>query len=151
MIGVLLAILYTGIFIFVIRKINFFHIDGISRRQLYFAFLLKIIFGFSFWAIYTFHSPYQNRADAFLYFDDGKVLYSAIFNHPLDYIKLLLGFDDASLNQYIDKTGYWSREFNQGMYDETRTIIRFNALVCLFSFGNYHVHTVFMCFLCFIG
>ena len=37
------------------------------------------------------------------------------------------------------------------MYNETRTVIRFNALVCLFSFGQYHVHTVFMCFLSFIG
>jgi len=151
MLGIILAILYATVFIFIIRKHSFFHSEEISRNAFTFAFIVKIIFGFIFWAVYTYYPPYQNLADAFLYFDDGKVLYSALFNNPLDYIKLLLGFSDVSLNQYLDLTGYWSREFNQGIYNETKTVIRFNALVCLFSFGQYHVHTVFMCFVSFIG
>jgi len=151
MFGILLAIAYTVLFILLIKKLSFFNIEGISRNAFTFAFIVKICFGFLFWAVYTYHSPYQNKADAFLYFDDGKVLYSAVFNNPLDYIKLLLGFNDESLNQYLDKTGYWLREFNQGLYNETRTVIRFNAIVCLFSFGHYHVHTVFMCFISFAG
>ncbi|MBI3501371.1 MAG: hypothetical protein HY063_06215 [Bacteroidetes bacterium] len=151
MIGILLAIFYTAVFIFLIRKLSFFSAEGISKNAFTFAFLVKIIFGFGFWALYSYYSRYQNRADAFLYFDDGKILYSALFKNPVDYIKLLLGFNDASLNPYIEQTGYWLREFNQGLYNETRTVIRFNALVCLFSFGNYHVHTVFMCFISFTG
>lgn len=151
MTGFILALVYTGLFLFLISKINFFKSQGLSRSMLYAAFLAKVAFGFIFWAIYTYYSNYQNKADAFLYFDDGKILYSALFNQPLDYLKLLLGSTDPSLNQYLDKTGYWTREFNQGLYNETRTIIRFNAITCLFSFGYYHVHTVFMCFLSFTG
>ncbi|MEK6616281.1 MAG: hypothetical protein AABZ32_09255 [Bacteroidota bacterium] len=151
MFGIILAVGYTALFVFLIRKFAFFRSEGISKNMFSFAFLAKIIFGFIFWAIYTYYSRYQNKADAFLYFEDGKVIYSALFNNPLDYIKLLLGFNDASLNEYLDKTGYWVREFNQGLYNETKTVIRFNALVCLFSFGQYHVHTVFICFLSFIG
>lgn len=151
MLGIILAIAYAAFFIFLIRKLSFFHSEGILRNAFTFAFIVKIIFGFIFWAVYTYYSSYQNRADAFLYFEDGKVLYSALYNKPLDYIKLLLGINDTSLAPYFEKTGYWSREFNQGMYNETRTVIRFNALVCLFSFGQYHVHTVFMCFLSLTG
>ena len=151
MLGILLAIVYTAVFIFLIRKLSFFHSEGISRNAFTFAFIVKICFGLLFWAVYTYYTPYQNKADAFLYFDDGKVLYSALFNSPLDYIKLLLGINDASLAPYFEKTGYWYREFNQGLYNETRTVIRFNAIVCLFSFGYFHVHTVFMCFVSFCG
>lgn len=151
MFGILLAIAYSSLFILLIRKLSFFRSEAISKNAFTFAFIVKLCFGFLFWAVYTYHVPYQNYADAFLYFDDGKALYSALFNNPIDYVKLLLGFNDASLNQYLDLTGYWSREFNQGIYNETKTVIRFNALVCLFSFGQYHVHTVFMCFLSFAG
>src|ERR1051326_4935376 len=151
MAGILLAVFFLAIFIFLIRKLSFFHVEGISKNAFTFVFIVKIITGIAFWALYTYYSRYQNKADAFLYFDDGKVLYSALFKNPLNYLKLMLGVDDPSLQHYIDQTGYWTRSFNQGMYDETRTIIRFNALTCLFSFGNYHVHTVFMCFLSFTG
>jgi len=151
MLGILLTIAYITLFIFLIRKLSFFHSEGISKNAFTFAFIVKLFFGFLLWAVYTYYPSYQNKADAFLYFDDGKVLYSALYDKPLDYIKLLLGFNDASLASYFEKTGYWSREFNQGLYNETKTVIRFNAIVCLFSFGHYHVHTVFMCFLSFAG
>ena len=151
MLGIILVIAYLALFIFLIKKLSFFHSEDISNNAFSIAFIVKIIFGFIFWVVYSYHSGYQNRCDAFLYFDDGKVLYSALLKNPMDYLKLLFGSNDVSLNEYLDKTGYWSREFNQGMYNETRTVIRFNAIVCLFSFGYFHVHTVFMCFVSFTG
>ena len=151
MLGIILAVAYTILFIFIIRKISFFHIEGISKNVFTAAFLLKIIFGFAFWAVYVWRHSYSERADAFLYFDDGKAIYSALFQHPLDYFKILLGVDDPSLSKYLGQTGHWNMTYVQGLYNETRTVIRFNAIVDVFSFGNYHVHTVFMCFLSFAG
>ena len=87
MLGIILAIGYTALFVFLIRKLPFFHSNGVSKNIFSFAFLAKIIFGFIFWAVYTYYARYQNKADAFLYFDDGRALYSALFNNPLDYIK----------------------------------------------------------------
>ncbi len=151
MIGIVLAIIYASIFIFLIRRLSFFQIEGISRNALSTAFIVKIIFGMLFWAVYRYYSRYQHYADAFLYFDDGKAIYQALFESPLDYLKILLGSDDPALRHYIVHTGQWDRMFNQGLYNETRTVIRFNAIADVFSFGNYHVHTVFMCFLSFFG
>lgn len=151
MLGIILAIGYALLFVLIIRKHSLFHSEGISRNALTLAFIVKLCFGIIYWAVYTYYPNYQNKGDAFLYFDDGKVLYSALYEKPIDYIKLLLGYNDASLAPYFEKTGYWSREFNQGLYNETRTVIRFNAIVCLFSFGHFHVHTVFMGFLSFCG
>ena len=151
MIGIVLAILYAAFFIFLIRRLSFFQIDGISRNALSAAFIVKILFGIIFWMIYSFNGHYQGRADALLYFDDGKEIYNVLFKNPVDYLKILLGSDDVSLSHYLKNTGNWSKTYNQGIYNESRTIIRFNALVDIFSFGNYHAHTVFICFLSLTG
>ena len=149
MLGILLALAYTFLFIFLIKRWSFFQIDGISRNALTSVFIVKLFFGVVFWAVYTYY--YTDKADAFLYFNDGKAIYQAFYERPLDYIKILLGSDDPALFHYIKMTGHWDRTFNQGLYNETRTIIRFNAIADVFSFGNYHVHTVFICFLSLMG
>ncbi|HEY4799899.1 MAG TPA: hypothetical protein VII99_12540 [Bacteroidia bacterium] len=151
MLGVILAIAYSAVFIFLIRKLSFFQVEGISKNALTLAFIVKIIFGFIFWAVYATYSKYQNRADAFLYFDDGLAIYKALFEHPLDYFRILLGSSDPALDHYIQNTGHWNMVYIQGIYNETRTIIRFNAIADIFSFGNYHVHTIFICFLSLAG
>jgi len=103
------------------------------------------------WLIYTHLYTDRLTADIFKYFDDGKVIYDSLFTNPMDYFKMLLGINDPSLLHYYQDMRHWSREFNQGLYNENRTLIRFNALIHIFSFGSYHVHTVFMCFLSTMG
>ncbi|TAL61925.1 MAG: hypothetical protein EPN85_03650 [Bacteroidetes bacterium] len=152
MFGIILAIGYTALFIFLIRKIKFFQTEHISQNLISLVFILKIIAGTALWFVYTRHYSERLTADIFKYFDDGKVIYNALFSKPIDYFKMLFGIPDASLNHYYrDDMRHWSREFNQGMYNENRTLIRFNALIDVFSFGHYHVHTVFMCFLSTMG
>jgi hypothetical protein len=151
MTGFVLALGYAAFFIFLIRRLPFFQTEGISRNTLSAAFIVKIIFGLVFMAVYSYNSRYQGHADTFSYFEDGKAIYRALFERPLDYIKILLGSDDPSLLIYLKHTGNWFKTYNQGIYNESRTIIRFNAIACIFSFGNYLVHIVFICFLSLIG
>ncbi|MBI4947223.1 MAG: hypothetical protein HY840_12585 [Bacteroidetes bacterium] len=151
MIGIILAITYTVLFIFLIRKINFFQTELISQKIIVFIFILKITAGTALWFVYSYLYADRSTADIFKYFDDSKVMYNALFSNPLDYFKMLTGIADSSAESYYQNMGYWSREFNQGLYNENRTLIRFNALVDVFSIGNYHVHTVFICFLSLTG
>lgn len=151
MLGITLVILYTAIFIVIIRRNSFFRVEGIPKNIFIGIFFLKIFFGTALWALYSFYPNYQNRADVFMYFDDGLAIYKALYEHPIAYFKILLGFNDPALNTYIDNTGHWNMMYVQGLYNETRTIIRFNAIADIFSFGNYHVHTVFICFLSLFG
>ncbi len=148
MLGILLAIAYTTLFVFLIRKIKFFASEHISRALITSIFLLKILAGTALWFVYTHLYTDRSTADIFKYFDDGIIMYNTLFTHPADYFKMLLGLPDPSLHHYFSEDmRHWSREFNQGLYNENRTLIRFNAFLDLFSFGNYHVHTVFICFL----
>ncbi|MBE9469158.1 MAG: hypothetical protein IMY72_12670 [Bacteroidetes bacterium] len=151
--GIILTILYTAIFVLLIYKINFFNIDGISKKTLSAIFILKILAGIFLILIYKYYYHTRSNADIFKYFDDGNIIFSAIYNNPIDYLRMISGIDANSphLMKYYDSACFWIKNFNYDLYNDNRTVIRFNAIVRLFSFGYISVHTVFMCFFSFTG
>ncbi len=132
---------------------KFFDVDGISKRTFSLLFLLKLVFGFALWAIYTFYYTDRATADIYKYFDDSKVVFNTLKTNPIDYFKLLFGIGNntPAFDHYYVEMNYWARKVDSSIYNDSHTIIRFNALVRLFSFGYYNVHTVFICFLSLIG
>ena len=150
----LLTVFYISLFVGLIYILPFFKEKYIHRGLVSGVFLLKIGAGFFLTWIYTTYYPERQAADIFKYFDDSKVIFSAVENHKyLDYLKMLTGV--VNDNTYFDETYYnkmnhWYRMYDFN-YNDNHTIIRFNALVMLFSFGNFNVHTIFMCFLALFG
>lgn len=149
----ILTILYTALFVFIIHKLNFFKIEGVSPKILSFVFILKVLSGTALLLIYTYFYTDRPTADLHKYFEDGNVMYSAIKNNPLDYLRMLLSIDAGSehLKEYYKDIDFWYKTFNYDLYNDNRTIIRVNAFFRLFSFGYLNVHNVFMSFLSFIG
>ncbi len=141
------------LFIFLIQKMKFFDVDGISKKAITAVFLLKVIAGLAVWAIYTFYYPDRTTADIYKYFDDSKVIFDALTTNPNHYFKMLTGIgnDGAEFNSYYTQMNFWARQHDTNVLNDSHTIIRFNAFVRLFSLGYYNVHTVFMCFLSLIG
>ena len=142
-----LTLSYTLLFIFLIRKLSFFNINGLSFRILSTIFVIKILAGILLSFIYTYYYTDRSTADIFKYFDDSKIMYDALFQKPSDFFRMLFGIENNSA--YFDKTYYatmnnWYRVYDSNIYNESHTIIRFNALIRIFSFGYYHVHTVFI-------
>lgn len=150
---ILLSILYILIFVFVIYKANFFDIEGLSKRNLSVFFVIKILCGIALTFIYTYYYKQRETADIYKYFDDGRIMYASIFNHPFDYLRMVtsLGSESPELNKYYDVMNYSHRGGNYGLYNDYITMIRFNAVINLFSFGYYTVHTIFMAFISFTG
>lgn len=132
---------------------KFFVVDGITKKTISLLFLLKLIFGFALWAIYTFYYTDRATADIYKYFDDSKVIYNTLKTNPIDYFKILFGIGNNTpeFDHYYSEMNYWARKVDSSIYNDSHTIIRFNALVRLFSFGYYNVHTVVICFLSSIG
>jgi len=118
------------------------------------VFLLKIIAGFSLTYIYTHHYKDRSTADVFKYYDDAKVMYSALEKAPEDYFKMLCGVGNNTFHFdtcYYEKMNHWYKRNDFGLYNDNHTIIRFNALLMPFTFNSFHAHTVFMCFVSFVG
>lgn len=132
---------------------SFFDVDGISKRMFYALFILKVFLGVSLWAIYTFYYTDRATADIYKYFDDSEVIFNTLKTNPIDYFKLLFGIGNntPAFDHYYSEMNYWARKVDSSIYNDSHTIIRFNALVRLFSFGYYNVHTVVICFLSLIG
>ncbi|MFT3886539.1 MAG: hypothetical protein QM724_14285 [Flavobacteriales bacterium] len=151
----LLAAGYAALFLYVIRRWGFFTAPGLPRRTIGALFLLKIAAGTLLWYIYTYHYTDRATADIYKYFDDGNVLFRALSSdHPVDYARMLFGVDNRAVHlntDYYMVMNNWYRQYEGNLYNDAHTLIRFNAFVRLFSFGVYHVHTVFACFLGLIG
>lgn len=149
----ILPIIYTSIFIFLIWKIKFFDSEGLSKKSLPAVFILKIIFGLVLWAIYTYHYTYRSTSDAYRFFDDATIIYNSTKGNFLHFVRIVLGINSEAeeLKPYFSQTSSWYRPYDYGLINDDRTLIRFNAIVLFFSFGYYHVHTVFMNFLALIG
>lgn len=152
MIEFLLSTFYFAIFCFIISKIAFFKENEIPRFWFIVLFGLKVIVSIFLTFLYSKYYTNRDTADIFKYFDDSKIMFDAIKTNPFDYLKMLFGIDNTSLNNnYYQHMGNWERPRTKDLFNDTHIIIRFNAFVHLLSFGNIHVHNVFINFISLLG
>ena len=145
--------IYLLIICAIIFRHRFFRLPGLKSYPALLFFLLKIFAGVAVWYVYTVYYPQREYADIWKYYDDSEVVYNALDDHPGDYFRLMsgIGIDERIQHEYIDKMLHWDQQFENNLFNDSHTIIRFNALMRLISAGNYHTHSLVMCFLAFIG
>jgi hypothetical protein len=109
--------------------------------------------GILLWIIYTYYYTDRSTGDIFKFYDDAKHIYQALPEHPLHYVQMVTGIntDATYLKPYYSQMHNWYKPWEGAKFHDNKLIIQFNALVYLFSFGYYNVHTVFICFLSLIG
>ena len=148
----LLTVFYFLVFLFIIRKLNFFIPKNIPFSLIAFAFLYKTAAGILLGYVYAVH--YHGEGDTIKYFQDGNVLYSILISNPVDYLKILFGIG-AEKNFYRENYfshmfTWYNRDFDL-FFNDCRTMIRVNSVIRIFSFGIYNVHVVFFSFFSFAG
>lgn len=150
---IVLPLIYFFVFILIIYKLGIFDITYLSKKQYVLFFSIKVIAGIILYLIYTRHYSYRDTSDALRFFDDAFVVYRDFSKNPLLYFKIMLGIDcnGPEYQHYYELMNNWTKQYDYGLFNDNRTIIRANMFMLLFSFGNYHVHTVFINFISFIG
>lgn len=145
--GILLAIGYTALLLYFMRRMPFYAaVPGLPVRWVGGLFVLKVLAGLTLWAIYTWIYTEREHADIFKYFDDSAVMFNALWQHPEDFLRMLfsVGNDNAYFDErYYKVMDHWYREYESNLHNDAHTMIRFNAVLRLVSFGEIHVHTVF--------
>ena len=148
----ILPILYFLFFSWGVYRWKFFNIQGLSRKFLLSAFITKILAGCLLTFVYTYYYEVRLEADTFRYFDDSYHLHRAAFEDPKAYFRMLFGIDDGKdLMPYLDSMNNWFPAERTTFYNDNRTVIRINAFIRWFSFGNYYVHLLVFSFLAFYG
>jgi hypothetical protein len=142
---ILYSLPYLLFIIWVLPGIPFFKNSGLTALSIRLLILLKSIVGIGLILIYTYYYP-SDSSDIFNYFTDGKILHSSLNNNPADYFRMLLGINDEAphLMHYYNQMDFWLKNFNYDMFNDNKTVIRFNAFVMLFSFKNIFVHAYIM-------
>jgi hypothetical protein len=120
--------------------------------------LLKCLACFTYYWVYFCYYPAGFNGDSVSTLHDAKVMYDALPNHPSDFIKMVLGLHsdsdtDPLYKPYFHHIEKWGRaDISSNFFlNDNRTPIRINAIILLFSFGNYAVHALVMLMLSFMG
>ena len=126
---------------------------GFSKIQISALFSLKVLVGIGFLLFYELYYGDKSSTDALRFYNDGNTLFQVFKSDPITYFKIILGIDmqSESVVTATNELNNWYKEHLRGVFNDNMTIIRFNALVRLISFDVYHVHTLIVNFVGFLG
>lgn len=149
-----LFIAYLLIILIFIKKNHFFKTTDLKSSSLYILFFIKLIAAYFLFLVYSEYYIDRSTADIFKYFDDSTWLYKNVFSKsPINYLKIIAGIhtDEPYIHYELKQTQYWFKPHETNIFNDNRTVIRFNLIIYLISLGYYHIHTLILCSLSFIG
>ncbi len=137
---------------------SFFRDGILSLKLMYAILIIKVIGCLAYYWVYFCYYPSGFNGDSASTLLDAKVMYDALPQHPLDFIKMIFGLHsdldtDPLYETYFKYIEKWGRAdvTSDFFLNDNRTPIRINAVIMLFSFGQYAVHALVMLILSFIG
>ena len=147
MIELLLIFIYSLLFIFIIYKWKWFRDEQVRNYIFIILFALKVIAGITAGEIYK---QRYDGGDTYCFFDDSKVITTSFFESKLDFLNIMIGNTDDL--EFMKKYGGMNCWYNEDVvYNDSRTIIRFHAVMGLISGGYYNIHVIFIAFLSMMG
>lgn len=152
MLTFLIPISYFFLICFFIYKHPFFHFSFFKRTLLPFIFTVKVAVAVVFFLLYTFYYQDRSTADIFKFYDDSVILIQLFYESPIDFFKMIIGGETTPIQEaYINKLNFWNNSNPNEWYNDSRLMIKLNALLHFISFGYYGVHLVVFTFLSFLG
>ncbi len=145
-------------FCFLVSKLSFFKDEHLSLKWIFSILIIKCLGCAAYYWVYFCYYPAGFNGDSVSTLHDAKIMYNALPNHMLDYLKMIFGLHseldtDPLYQPYFEKIEKWGRADVTGDFflNDNRTPIRINAIIMLFSFGNYAVHALVMLMISFVG
>ena len=142
----LLFFIYLVVFVWLVNRIPFFKKSGLTPFWLTAFFSLKVAAGVAYGIFYTTIPNYMNEADTWRFFFDSHEQSRLIFNNPL---KFLAEFFD---NPYGKAYRHFFSSHNS-FWNDLRHLymVKFVAIMNIFSGGRYYINVIFYSFITFFG
>lgn len=154
----ILALIYFLAFLFFVNKLSFFNDNVLSFKVIVGILVIKCLGCAAYYWVYFCYYPSGYNGDSVSTLHDAKIIYDALPEHPMDFIKMIFGLHseldtDPLYEPYFKQIEKWGRADITGDFflNDNRTPIRINAIIMLFSFGSYSVHALVMLMMSFIG
>lgn len=137
---------------------SFFKDEQLSLKLIFGILGIKVLACYAYYWVYFCYYPPGFNGDSVSTLHDAKIMYSALPDHVIDFIKMIFGMHseldtDPLYEPYFKDIEKWGRAdvTSDFFLNDNRTPIRLNALIMLFSFGKYAVHALVMMIISFIG
>lgn len=149
----LLPLTYFLLCLAILYKLPFFKFSYLNKHILPAFFLLKTLVAIALMLVYTYYYTDRKTADIFKFFDDSILLHAVFNAQPSHFFRLLFGIDAANPEQlaHTKQMLFWNNSNPNELYNDSRIMIKINALLHFISFGYYGVHLVVFNFLSFVG
>jgi hypothetical protein len=150
----LISCIYIILLLILIFKWKIFSIEGLPRKDIAIAFIIKTLAALLLIWIYSNYYRERHNADIFKYFDDSLIITSSFLTNPKDFFSMIFGFENhyEQLHQnYFINMNHWDSSYTSTILNESRLVIRLNAIIGLISFKIYFIHALFFSFLSLIG
>ena len=137
-----------------LKKKSFFNIKGVNKLEIIAALIIQLITGIILYFIYTKYYTERYTADIFKYYDDSLVLYDAFFSNSLDFFRIIFGLDydkEYFLTTYFTDMNHWDTSYKNSLMNESRLMIKINAVLNIIGFRSYIFNMVTFVFLGFLG
>ena len=137
-----------------LKKKSFFNIKGVNKLEIIAALIIQLITGIILYFIYTKYYTERYTADIFKYYDDSLVLYDAFFSNSLDFFRIIFGLDydkEYFLTTYFTEMNHWDTSYKNSLMNESRLMIKINAVLNIIGFRSYIFNMVTFVFLGFLG
>ena len=137
-------IFYLLLFSYLVCRVPFFTHSGLTRPQLVLLFILKVLAGVAYGVFYS-SQAYRSISDTWRIDEVSKSETALLLHDPIAFIKDLFSYGYAqSGNLFAGKNSYWNDL-------KLNIIIKTDAVLNLFTFGNYYANLIFFNFLFFFG
>ncbi len=149
----ILAFVLIFLIFWMLYKNRFFIQIDVHPRILTGLLLCKLFAAFCLFIIYTKIYTDRSLADIFKYYDDGLVLFRVLHDNPKLFFLSLLGQtpDDLYATYSEMKTWFTIAYGSKFLLNDSRNIVRLNALLNFFSFGNYFLQSFYFTIIAFYG
>ncbi len=146
-------VFYAIILTAIVYRWRFFHLPGVKLNWVLTAWLIKIFAGVGFFLVYTLYYTDPAESDALRYFKDALTIKEQWHLNRDVFWSFMLGqnMDHPEYVKIYDQLVAWTSEYRYGLSNDCSTIIRFNVILSFISFENFHVHTLLMSFMSFVG
>ena len=103
-------------------------------------------------AFYLVHNPIDTFIDGPIFLDESRQLSAVLFESPGDFLKLLTGVgeNEELIYTHLRETIHWTAQPGN-VFNDSKNLVRFNAVLDLLSFGNIYVNLLFISLISMIG
>ena len=149
----ILAFVLIFMIFWMLYKNRFFIQIDVHPRILTGMLLCKLFAAFCLYIIYTKIYTDRSLADIFKYYDDGLVLFRVLHDNPKLFFLSILGQTPEDLYATYSemKTWFTIAYGSKFLLNDSRNIVRLNAFLNFFSFGNYFLQSFYFTIIGFYG